>query len=156
MKQHIVRFLCAGCLCVAVSLSSAFAQSSQMITVDLPFAFQVNNHEFPAGKYEVKADAGQAAVLLRSADCKRAIFSLSAPVESANTHALPSLVFHRYDDRYFLSQIWMPGTNSGRGLTVTTAEREIARRLAQSAPKSAPKPGTEIVAVLGQLEGRSR
>ena len=152
MKQHIVRFLRAGCLCVAVSLSSAYAQSGQMITVDLPFAFQVNNHEFPAGKYEVKADAGQAAVLLRSADCKRAIFSLSAPVESANTHALPSLVFNRYNDSYFLSQIWMPGTNSGRGLSTSATERELARRLS----KSAPKPGTEIVAVLGHLEGRTR
>jgi hypothetical protein len=145
MKQHIVRFLHAGCLCLAVSLPSAFAQTGQPLTVDLPFAFQVNNKQFPAGKYEVKAEAGQPAVLLRSVDCKRAIFSLSAPIQSEKTREVPSLVFQRYDDRYFLSQIWLPGTNRGRGLPASSAERELARRWAMSAPKTA----TEVVAVLG-------
>ena len=146
MKQHIVRFLHAGCLCLAVSLPSAFAQASQMLTVDLPFAFQVNNQQFPAGKYQVTAGAGQAVVLLRSVDCKRAIFSLSIPIESEKTRAVPSLVFRRYDDRYFLSQIWLPGSNSGRGLPASAAEREVAQRWA----KSGPKPTTEVVAFLGQ------
>lgn len=145
MKQHIVRFLHAGCLCLAVSLTSAFAQSSQMLTVDLPFAFQVNNQQFPAGKYEVKAEADHAAVLLRSIDCKRAIFSLSNPIQSEKTRTVGSLVFRRYDDRYFLSQIWMPGGNSGRTLPASRAERELTLRLA----KSGPKPDTEVIAVLG-------
>jgi len=145
MKQHIVRFLHAGCLCLAVSLPSAFAQTGQPLTVDLPFAFQVNNQQFPAGKYEVKAEAGQAVVLLRSVDCKRAIFSLSTSIQSEKTREVPSLVFKRYDDRYFLSQIWLPGTNSGRGLPTSSAEREVAHRWAMSAPKAA----TEVVASLG-------
>ena len=145
MKQHIVRFLHAGCLCLAVSLPSAFAQPSQMLTVNLPFAFQVNNQQFPAGKYQVTADAGHAAVLLRSVDCKRAIFSLSTSIQSEKTREVPSLVFKRYDDRYFLSQIWLPGSNHGRGLPASRAEREVAQRWAMSAPK----PATEVVASVG-------
>jgi hypothetical protein len=152
MKQHIVRFLHAGFLCLAVSLPSALAQPSQMLTVDLPFAFQVNNKQFPAGKYQVNAEAGHAEVLLRSADCKQAIFSLSAPIESGKTREVPSLVFRRYDDRYFLAQIWMPGTSSGRGLPASTAEREVAKRWA----KSGPKPATEVVAFLGQPAVRNK
>ena len=146
MKQPIVRFLHAGCLCLAVSLPSAFAQPSQMLTVDLPFAFQVNNKQLPAGKYQVKAEAGHAVVLLRGVDCKQAIFSLSAPIESGKTREVPSLVFSRYGDRYFLSQIWVGGSNSGRGLPTSAAEREAAQRWA----KSGPKPTTEVVAFLGQ------
>ena len=145
MKQHIVRFLHAGCLCLAVSLPSAFAQPSQMLTVDLPFAFQVNNKQLPAGKYQVKAEAGHAVVLLRSVDCKQAMFSLSMPIESKKNHADSTLVFRRYGDRYFLSQIWVGGSNSGRGLPTSAAEREVARSWAMSAPK----PATEVVAVLG-------
>ena len=144
MKQHIVRFLHAGCLCLAVSLTSAFAQSSQMLTADIPFAFQVNNQQFPAGKYHVKAEGGHAAVLVQGIDNKRAAFSISNHIQRGKTREVPSLVFKRYDDRYFLSQIWMPGT-SGRGLPTSRAERELALRLA----KSAPKPDTEVVAVLG-------
>ena len=146
MKQPIVRFLHAACLCLAVALTSAFAQAGQPLTVDLPFAFQVNNKQFPAGKYNVTAGAGQAVVLLRSVDCKQAMFSLSMPIESKKNHADSTLVFRRYGDRYFLSQIWLRGSNSGRGLSASAAEREVAQRWA----KSGPKPTTEVVAFLGQ------
>jgi hypothetical protein len=152
MKQHIVRFLHAGFLCLAVSLPSALAQPSQMLTVDLPFAFQVNNKQFPAGKYQVNAGAGHAEVLLRGVDCKQAIFSLSTPIESGKARVVPSLVFRRYDDRYFLAQIWMPGTSSGRGLPASAAEREVAQRWA----KSGPKPANEVVAFLGQPDVRTK
>jgi hypothetical protein len=145
MKQHIVRFLHAGCLCLAVSLTSAFAQSSLMLTVDLPFAFQVNNQQFPAGKYYVKADGGHPAVRLQGVDCRRSVFSITAPISRGKTRDVASLVFNRYNDRYFLSQIWMAGDNSGRGLPAGSAEREIARRWA----KSAPKPATQVIALAG-------
>jgi hypothetical protein len=145
MKQPIVRFLHAGCLCLAVSLPSAFAQPSQMLTVDLPFAFQVNNKQLPAGKYQVKAEAGHAVVLLRGVDCKQAVLSLTTPIDSKKTRGDSTLVFSRYGDRYFLSQIWVGGSNSGRGLPTSAAEREVARSWAMSAPK----PATEVVAVLG-------
>ena len=145
MKQHIVRFLHAGCLCLAVSLTSAFAQSSQLLTVDLPFAFEVNNQQFPAGHYQVRTEAGLPTVQLRAADCKRSVFSISSPIQSGKIREGGALVFNRYDDRYFLSQIWLPGTDSGRDLRPSRTERELARRWAQSAPK----PDTKVVAVLG-------
>ena len=144
MKQHIVRFLHAGCLCLAVSLSSAFAQSSQLLMVDLPFAFEVNNQQFPAGKYRVSVEAGHPAVMLQSADRQRATFSISSPVRSQKLREVGALVFSRYNDRYFLSKIWMTGTDSGRDLAPSRTERELIRRLA----KSSPKPDTEVVAVL--------
>ena len=145
MKQHIVRFLHAGCLCLAVSLTSAFAQSSQLLTVDLPFAFQVNNQQFPAGHYRVSVEAGHPAVMLQNAESKQSVFSISSPIRSQKIREKASLVFSRYDDRYFLSKIWLTGTDSGRDLPPSRAERELAVRLA----KCAAKPGTEVVAVLG-------
>jgi hypothetical protein len=145
MKQHIVRFLHAGCLCLAVSLTSAFAQSSQLLTVDLPFAFQVNNQQFPAGHYRVSVEAGHPAVMLQNTESKQSVFSISSPLRGEKIREKASLVFSRYNDRYFLSQIWMTGTDSGRGLPPGRAERELAVRLA----KSDAKPGTQVVAVLG-------
>lgn len=151
MKQHIVRLLHAGCLCLAVLLPSAFAQN-QAINVDLPFAFQVNNKQFPAGKYRVSAGPGQSALLLRSDDRKQAMYSLTLSVESGKVREQPTMVFHRYGDRYFLSQIWMGGSNTGRGLATGAAERETARRLAQAGPQ----PATELVAILGERGGRNQ
>ena len=145
MKQHIVRFLHAGCLCLAVSLTSAFAQSSQLLTVDLPFAFEVNNQQFPAGHYRVSVEAGHPAVLLQNVKSKQAMYTISSPMRSEKLREVGSLVFSRYNDRYFLSKIWMTGTDSGRGLPPSRTERELTRSLA----KSAPKPDIEVVAVLG-------
>jgi hypothetical protein len=145
MKQHIVRFLHAGCLCLAVSLTSAFAQSSQLLTVDLPFAFEVNNQQFPAGHYKVSVEAGHPAVLLQDVKSKQAMYTISSPIRSEKTREVASLVFTRYNDRYFLSQIWMTGTDSGRELAPSRTERDLVRRWA----KSAPKPDTEVVAALG-------
>jgi hypothetical protein len=73
------------------------------------------------------------------------MYTISSPMRSEKIVEVGSLVFSRYNDRYFLSKIWMTGTDSGRDLAPSRTERELTRRLA----KSAPKPGTEIVAVLG-------
>jgi hypothetical protein len=139
MNQHIVRLLRAGCLCLAATLPAAFGQSSEILTADLPFAFQVNNKAFPAGKYKVTAGASQAALLLQSVDYKHSIFSLSNAIQSGKTREIPMLVFRRYGDRYFLSQIWLPGSDSGRALPMSTSEKEFARNWAT--------PATEAVAV---------
>jgi hypothetical protein len=145
MKQHVVRFLHAGCLCLAVSLTSAFAQSSQLLKVDLPFAFEVNNQQFPAGQYRVSVDAGLPAVLLQGVKSKQAMYTISSPIRSEKIREVASLVFTRYNDRYFLSQIWMTGTDTGRKLRPSRTERELVRSWAQSAPK----PDTKVVAALG-------
>jgi hypothetical protein len=39
-----------------------------------------------------------------------------------------SLVFHRYGDEYFLSEIWPAGSSTGRGLPKSRAERELKRK----------------------------
>ncbi len=136
MNQQIAQFLRAGCLCLAATLPSAFAQSVDRLVVDLPFSFQMNNQQFPAGKYEIKAGAVAATVFLRSADGKRAILSLSNGIESAKTHDLPALVFRAYGDHHFLSQIWMGRGNYGRSLPISRVEREFARNWEQSASEA--------------------
>jgi hypothetical protein len=145
MKQHIVRFLHAGCLCLAVSLTSAFAQSGQLLKVDLPFAFEVNNQQFPAGQYKVSIEAGHPAVMLQNVQSKQSVYTVSSPIQGKKIREVASLVFTRYNDRYFLSKIWMTGTDSGRDLPPSRAERELVRSWAQSAPK----PDTKVVAALG-------
>ena len=139
MKQRMVRFLRTGCLCLAATLPAAFGQTSEMMTADLPFAFQVNDKAFPAGKYRITAGSGQAAVLLQSDDYKQAVFSLSNAVYGAKTCEIPTLVFRRYGDRYFLSQIWLRGSDVGRALRISRSEREVARNWS--------KPSIEAVAV---------
>ena len=49
------------------------------------------------------------------------------PVRANQTQEETKLVFHRYGDQYFLSQIWTVGANSGRELLMPRLERELAK-----------------------------
>jgi hypothetical protein len=42
------------------------------------------------------------------------------------------LVFNRYGDHYFLSQIWEAGDNAGRELMKSREERQLERELAKT------------------------
>jgi hypothetical protein len=42
------------------------------------------------------------------------------------------LVFNRYGDRYFLSQIWMNGATLGHQLPKSSREKEIAKDMARN------------------------
>lgn len=55
--------------------------------------------------------------------------NISQPV---NTHGATKLVFNRYGDRYFLSQVWTSKRREGYVLRQSDQERGLARELAQN------------------------
>jgi len=110
-------------LFAAASLS---AQVSQQIKVDVPFGFHVGSSILPAGQYTVYADAGSSVVQIRSDDSKSSAMILSHGVRSHATSDAGKMIFHRYGEEYFLSQIWKPGSDLGRELRVSRHEMEVA------------------------------
>ncbi|MGH9627114.1 MAG: hypothetical protein ACRD7E_01945 [Bryobacteraceae bacterium] len=136
MNKRLLRFLQSGCLCLSATIPGAFAQEGQLMTVDLPFEFQVKNERFPAGKYRVTSGSGQTIVRVQSDDHARTLFSHSAGIQRRDAQDAGTLVFKRYGERYFLSQIWLPGSNTGRLLNMSSAEREMARSIVKPATKA--------------------
>jgi hypothetical protein len=62
------------------------------------------------------------------------------------------LVFHRYGNTYFLSQVWMAGSSVGRELRKMRQERAIERELIAIAPKSdLNKPVYEVVEIVATV-----
>ncbi len=106
--------------------ASLGAQVAQQIKVDVPFGFHVGPSILPAGQYTVCADAGSGLVQIRSADSKSAAMILSHSVRSRATLDTGKMIFHRYGDEYFLSQVWKPGSDLGRELPVSRREMEVA------------------------------
>src|SRR5262249_41848104 len=53
MKQFVTRTLTSLLLIVVWAAGSAYAQSSAVIRVNIPFDFSVGSQDFPAGKYSV-------------------------------------------------------------------------------------------------------
>ena len=53
---------------------------------------------------------------------------LANNVELPNASRQTKVVFHRYGNRYFLSQLWIEGSNLGRELRVGRQEQEVAEQ----------------------------
>jgi hypothetical protein len=125
MKIHARTLLVvAGVLLAAVATN---AQTTNTVT-DVPFEFTVGTTTLPRDSYEVTRITGQnGAFLIRGA--RRGVVVISQPEGPSATDNSPRLVFHRYNDRYFLREVRLPGNNGFR-LPKTAAEIDAAERLA--------------------------
>jgi hypothetical protein len=104
----------------AISLT---AQTVSSITVTVPFNFSAGTSALPAGEYTVRIGLAPNTLWIRSADSKMNLVLLSNSARFKPTPGTAHLMFNRYGDHYFLSQI-SDGTGSGSELPKSPAERE--------------------------------
>ena len=122
MKTQIVRNISVALFAAA----TLFAQGSQTLTVQVPFGFHVGNSVLPAGGYTVYTEGPSHILRLRSDDSKSSVMIQSMGVEKLNAPSKGMLVFNKYGDEYFLSQIWKAGNNTGCELRKSRREIEVA------------------------------
>ena len=122
MNTQLIRN-CSVALLAAVSM---YAQGSQKMKVQVPFEFHVGSSMLPSGDYTVDADAAPGVVRLRSGDARSSVVIIALPVQASAAPGQGKLVFHKYGNEYFLSQIWKQGDNMGRELRTTRREIEVA------------------------------
>jgi hypothetical protein len=122
MKTHLIQTAFA-----ALALAAAgYAQSAQPLQGTVPFDFVAGRRTLTAGQYTVSQPVNTSAVAFRSARGAPGVVVLTNRVESPGRQEIAKLVFHRYGDRYFLSEVW--GTeDSGSQLRKTVQERELAQ-----------------------------
>lgn len=123
----------------------AYGQLGTPINVNVPFDFYVGKNEYPAGQYRVSTRVSGSAMLLQSEDFRRAQFVLTQTVQAATSKAQPSLVFNRYGNAYFLSTVWLGGSNAGQRLAPGREQTLLARQLALPA-------GETVVQALGKVK----
>jgi len=129
MNNRIFNMLKAFGACAVLAVSCLSAQSDHKTITAVPFDFMVGNQHMAAGTYDITS--GQSTLLVRGEDNGSASFAIALWTYSGKTQEQAKLVFKRYGDRYFLSQVWYPGTNQGRELQVSKIERELARNNAK-------------------------
>jgi len=87
-----------------MTVNSAMAQSN-LVKVNVPFAFTVNNTFLPAGSYLFGFDSASPNLLvIRDRKYEVKAWELGQPgsIGQENPH---TLIFHCYDGQYFLSQV---------------------------------------------------
>jgi hypothetical protein len=109
-----------------LAIASAKAQTPSRADVNIPFDFSARAAKLKAGIYTVKRMTGNA-LAIRSADGKTtALVNAPLTLGSRDSRAGQRLVFNKYGDQYFLSQIWMR-VDTGRQLFLSAGETKAAR-----------------------------
>jgi hypothetical protein len=118
----------AGMMALTAMATTRVAQAQEALVVNVPFDFVAGNQNLPAGEYSVKVSQTDARiVLIERKDATAAMFIGTNAVVANTIQSESKLVFNRYGDRYFLSQVWNEGNSRGRQLMKTAREKEIAQ-----------------------------
>jgi hypothetical protein len=121
MNIVVVRRL--AMLCLVAGLSSICLMAQGPIQVTIPFDFTIGSKSFPSGDYVVRPDMTHTVLAIQSVDGQSAAMALTTPMYGHNESGGARLIFNRYGDRYFLSQVWNGA--QGRELPRSTSEREL-------------------------------
>ncbi len=156
MRKEILKGLTMLLVVVALAFVSAVvsanAQSTRKIVADVPFEFVVGDQALPSGKYSVKAiTASGDGLMIQSNNSKHCVMRLSNRIAPKGNNTEARLVFHRYGDRYFLSEIWSGEDQTGRQLLKSRQERALQRELA-AIPSKSEWAKAETVEILATLQ----
>jgi hypothetical protein len=137
MKRYAFKLLALSSLLVLLVGGMIYAQAEPRIIANIPFAFIAGNKTLPAGQYTIdRPNSNEPDLLLiRSADSHVAFFLNANNVQARQTPSKTELVFNEIGDKYFLSQIWMAGDETGREIPKTRAERELEQAAFKSTPQ---------------------
>ncbi|HEV2835180.1 MAG TPA: hypothetical protein VGW58_07680 [Pyrinomonadaceae bacterium] len=132
--KNISRAIALAGLVLLVTVSSVYAQYGQQTLVNIPFNFTVGEKALPAGKYLIRRNRADSAVvwIIQNNETGESAMVLTRDKRAYKTQEKAKFVFRKYDDLYFLSEFWAAGTISGREIQVTDRERALAKSLARA------------------------
>jgi len=130
MKKEIVWMPLILIAMFASASVSTRAQTAYGVRADVPFDFIVGDKTIPAGHitaHGVTADmAGPLAI--SNLDQGELVLRAGRPVLATDTSDQCKLVFHRFGNRYYLAQIWIPGYKAWE-VVKSKEERSLEREL---------------------------
>ena len=128
MKNILRSVALAGLVMVGSGVGVRAQQAERVVKFAAPFAFEVENNKLPAGEYTVLVQSGW--LQIQGKDGKGAAHALTMPVVSRGEKPVVKshVVFHNYQGRYFLAEIWTSGQEKGRELLETREEQQLAKR----------------------------
>jgi hypothetical protein len=151
MKNVVAKIGLLAVLTIIAASASVQAQSlSYRLTANIPFGFSVAGKKLPAGTYwinRVQQGSGDTVIQIRSIDGHANVTRLTIPVQAYNPVKRGTLVFHRYGEDYFLSEIWPAGGVTGRELSKSNAERELERKAQDNGIAAMKAPEVRIITI---------
>jgi len=126
MKNNIQKSIAILGLFFMLAVGSVSAQTPEKMEVNIPFDFTAGKVTFKAGTYSFKRVSDNS-LAIRSADGKRNSLVLAPlAIGSRDSKAGERVIFNKYGEQYFLSQVWLH-VEIGRQLFTSGEEKKAAR-----------------------------
>jgi hypothetical protein len=116
-----------------VMAGNSIAQSHG-VRAAVPFDFTVGGKLLPAGTYTIKPSSGSV-IVITNRDKPVSALTLVNP-DSNKSPGRGKLLFHRYGDQYFLSEILCAGQDMSLALRTSKKEQQLQRQQAALASSS--------------------
>jgi hypothetical protein len=116
MKKNLLKLTAIFAIFLGLAVTGVHAQAPSKVEVDIPFAFSAGNKTLQPGAYSIKRLSGNY-LALRSAGGKTVVLNAPLNLTSVDKDATERLVFKKYGEQYFLSEIWLTA-DTGRELTI--------------------------------------
>ncbi|HVN80915.1 MAG TPA: hypothetical protein VMW38_18125 [Terriglobia bacterium] len=128
MRNSILKIMVALVLLTMATAWPLLAQSvTTLAKAEIPFDFVVGQKTLPAGEYEICPGnkTNKDILWIKKADSRAAANMITFGCNAKRQQAGPYLVFNRYGNQYFLSQVWTEFDQVGRQTPKTSVEKEL-------------------------------
>jgi len=113
-------------LALVSSTATAQLSSKQKLVTQVPFEFTVGKNLVPAGECIIeRAGAGDTVLLIHNRAGKTHLAAMAMTDEASKESTRYSMVFHKYGEQYFLTEIKAAGTRRFYKLPLSSREREL-------------------------------
>jgi hypothetical protein len=145
MKSRMITMVAVAVFVTTLAAASVRAQNAGDVAVSIPFEFSAGGKTLPAGDYLVRRsfDGAQSVMRIESRKDSLSMYLPTHSVESNTIQEGSKLVFTKYGEQLFLSQVWSAGRSIGAELNKTKSERGLQQEIA----RRRVKPETVSVAV---------
>lgn len=132
MRHGFQKLVTTAAAIAVMAGMTVFAGDAIRIRANVPFDFTIGERTVPAGEYYFARGMYPGSMKIESTDLKTTLFAVYGNGGTNKTGSDNALIFHRYDDRYFLREVqgWEGQFNAKFG--PTRAEKE---QMARSAVK---------------------
>lgn len=130
MKKHLFNTMAIAMFITTIAVASARGQNAPIVSVSIPFDFEVAGKTMKAGDYRVRLEGSQSTLRIENRDTLYATFVTISPLQRTEIQDESKLVFNRYGSQYFLAQVWIAGRSSGEEVRRDARERGIRREMA--------------------------
>ena len=137
MKRQFLLLFAIAVFATALT-TNASGQTAKTVRANVKFDFQIGDRIYPAGEYRIESISGLSdnILLIRSVRDANERHFIAANHSNAGKRQTPKLVFQKYGESYFLTNIVLDSGQWGYSIRPSRHQRESEKNLASRLPRN--------------------